>query len=193
VFDTCVHTILNEVNSYIKTRIGTNEEQVVYTNYADLELQQRATSANHKNKIIMSVVDIVQEAINQNPNTYVQQGNNYIIKNLPVNFYVHILFAANYKDSQVLEGLKYLSSIVAFFQYKNHFTTQNTPTLQTSNLEEFSAFLVKLDYQQKEALWSCLNTTYMPSVVYKIGMIPITDMPTFWQEIPAINKIDNPS
>jgi len=193
VFDTCVHTILNETNRYIKTRTGTDEDCVVYANYADLQSQQRNDSITYKNKIIVSVVDLVQETTNQNPTTYIQQGNNYIIKNLPANFYVYMLFAANYKDSRAVEGLKYLASVIAFFQFKNHFTTQNTPTLQNTNLEEFSALLMKLDYQQKEALWSCLNTTYMSSVVYKIGMIPITDTPEIWPEIPALSTINNPN
>jgi hypothetical protein len=183
-----------ELNRYIKTRTGAEEDQVLYLNYADLQSPpSRDTSIAYNNKVIMSVVDIVQETINQNPSTYVQQGNNYIIKNLPLNFYVHILFAANYKGSNAIRGLRYLASVIAFFQSKGHFTVQNTTALQTSDLEEFSAFMVKLDYQQKKALWSCLGTTYMPSVVYKVGMIPITDIPEMWPEIPAINKINTPS
>jgi hypothetical protein len=192
VFDTCVHTILNETNKYIKTRTGIDEDCVIYANYADLQYQQRNDSI-YKNRILVSVVDIVQETTNQNPTTYIQQGNNYIIKNLPANFYVYMLFAANYKDSRTVEGLKYLASVIAFFQSKNHFTIQNTPTLQVTNLEEFSAFPVKLDYQQKRALWGCLSTTYLPSVLYKIGIIPITDIPEIWPEIPAISTINNPS
>eukprot|EP01132_Coremiostelium_polycephalum_P000723 gene723-896_t len=188
VFDTCIHTVLTELNNYLRTRAGYTET-VQYSNYAELYMQELSTSEDHRNRIVMSVVGITPENMNQNPTRYVPQGNGYIIQNMPINFYLHVLFSANYQGNSAIEGLKYLSYVVAFFQSKDHFTLQNTPSLQGTSLKEFSAFLVKSDYHQKEALWSGLNTAHTPSLIYKIGTIPIADVPAVWPQVAAINKI----
>lgn len=172
----------------MKTQTGSTEDWVIYLNYTDLQLSPALAAYDHK--IIMSLVDIRPEDSNHNPTKYIQQGNNYVLRTVPMNFYIYLLFATNFKGENALAGLRYLSAIIALFQAKNTFTPQNTPSLQVNGLGEFSISLVKLDYQEKSALWSSLQTTYTPSVLYKVGMIPIADTPMPYPEIPAINDID---
>ncbi len=188
VLETYLQTILTEANSYIKTKTASTEDWVIYLNYTDLQLSP--TPATYDNKIIMSLVDIQQEDNNHNPQKYVQQGNHYVLRAVPMNFYIYLLFATNFKGEQALAGLRYLSSIIACFQSKNTFTTQNTPSMQVDGIGEFPISLVKLDYQEKSALWSSLQATYTPSVLYKVGMVPVADTPTMlWPEVPAISDI----
>jgi hypothetical protein len=189
VFDKCIKTILNELNSYIKTRAGINEDQVIYANYSDLATSKSNTANPYTNKIIMTLVDIVHQDTIQSAQTYVRQGNHYISKNSPINFYLHILFAAHFEDKHAIEGLSHLARVIAFFQFKNHFTSKNTPTLSYPELEGISVSLIELSYEQKSLLWRSLNSTYLPSVVYKIGMIPIEDKPEIWPEIPVISDL----
>ena len=192
MFNICVETILIELNRYIKIRIPSTEDAVIYLNYIDLKTQQKESESLYENKIIMSLVDIAQEDISCNPKTYIQQGDKYILKNLPTNFYINLLFATNFKGNNALTGLKYLTLVIAFFQSNNHFTNKNTPSLQATNLEEFSVSLVKLEGQQKNDLWKCLDITYQPSILYKAGLIPIVDV-DIWTDTPVIQEIPNDS
>lgn len=189
MFDKCIKTILDDLNGYIRTRTGVNEDPVIYTNYSELATFKSDTTNSYTNKIIMSLVDIVHQDTIQNTQTYVRQGNHYITKNLPINFYLHVLFAAHFKDKYAIEGLSHLARVIAFFQAKNHFTSKNTPALSASELEGISASLIALDYEQKSVLWGCLKASYIPSVVYKIGMVPIEDTPEIWPEIPVISEL----
>jgi len=188
VLQSYLQTLLTEANSYIKTKTASIEDQVICLNYTDLQISP--APGTYDNKIIMSLVDIRQEDNNHNPQKYIQQGNHYVLRTVPMNFYIYLLFATHFKGEQALAGLRYLSSIIAFFQSKPTFTTQNTPSLQVDDLGEFSISLVKLDYQEKSALWSSLQATYTPSVLYKVGMVPIADTPTRYPEVPAITDID---
>lgn len=187
MLDNYLQIILAEVNSYIKTKRASTEDRVIYSNYTDLQLSPTPTT--YDDKIIMSLVDIRQEDNQNNPAKYVPQGNHYVLRPRPINFYIYLLFAINFKGEQALTGLQYLSHLINFFQNKNTFTFQNTPSLQADNAGEFSISLVKLDYQEKRALWGSLHATYVPSLLYKVGLIPITDMAMLWPEVPAISDI----
>ncbi|OJW73573.1 MAG: hypothetical protein BGO68_02995 [Candidatus Amoebophilus sp. 36-38] len=188
MFDTCIKTILTDLNRHIKARTGLNEDQALYATYTDLA--SPAINNLYTNKVIMSVVDIVHQETTQSSNTYIQQGNNYIVKNLPINFYLYILFAAHFEAEHALEGLSYLARVIAFFNSKNYFTSKNTPDLTYPELDGISVSIINLDHEQKSSLWTCLKSTYMPSVVYKIGMIPIEDN-AIWPTVPPINEIYN--
>lgn len=189
MFDTCIKIILNDLNRYIKTKAGLNEDQVVYATHTDLATEQETTPNQYTNKVIMSLVDIVHQETAQNPNKYVRQGDQYIIKSLPINFYLYLLFSANFKGEHGIQGLNYLTKVIAFFHSKSYFTSKNTPDLPYPELEGMSVSLVKFDNEQKSALWGSLNATYMPSVLYKVGLIPVQDIPEAWPTAPEIDSI----
>ena len=189
MFDTSIKTILADLNRHIKARTGLNEDPVVYATYTDLQSVTTNLTNVYANKITMSVVDIEHHETTQAPNTYIQQGNNYVIKNLPINFYLHILFSAHFEAAQSLQGLSNLTRVIAFFNFKNYFTAKNTPNLIYPELDGITVSIVNLDYEQRSHLWNCLQATYMPSVVYKMGMIPVHDDAEVWPTVPPVDQI----
>lgn len=74
-----------------------------------------------------SLVDIIREELRGDTKEYISQGNSFMVKNPPITFSIHILFATCFEVKHMLEGLKYLSMVIAFFQYKNYFNAKNIP------------------------------------------------------------------
>ena len=187
MIDSCLDLMRNELNARIKDRTGVREEKVVLTN---LGRQIDLDEAHLANKTVMSVVDIVQEEQGSTDEEYVPQGDgSYITQSQPIKFNVYILFSAYYKLDHVLEGFKYLSLVIAFFQSKNYFDVSNTSPLQQLGLDNLSMELVNLSYQEKSALWKRISTPYVPSVLYKLGIIPVEDTEARGIRVPEIKDI----
>lgn len=186
MFDFFINTLLTELNAYSNAKTGLTEERIIY---AHPQEQAKLVDDQAANKVVMSLVDLLQESLNSGAKAYIPQGNKYITKNQPLTFSFYLLFATYFKANQALEGLRYLTSVIAFFQSKNHFTQQNTPALQQADLDNLSIDLVNLNYQEKSALWTYLGTSYRPSVLYKVGMISVADQTMGSPEIAAIHDI----
>lgn len=65
----------------------------------------------------------------------------------------------------------------------------NMPMLQQLDLSNLSLELMKLSYQEKSALWTCIGAPYMPSVLYKLGIIPVEDKGATRSIVPEIRDI----
>ena len=183
----CLDLIRTELNAHIKTRAEIEEDKIILANLGG---QGPAEEAQLVNKVTMSVVDIVQEEQGDTSQEYIpQRGGGYLTQNQPLNFNIHLLFSAYSKTGYVLEGLKYLSLVIAFFQSKNYFDTGNTPLLQQLDLDSISMELVNLSYQEKSALWTYIGAPYVPSVLYKLGIIPVEDKEAIRGVVPEIRDI----
>ncbi|MCG8339815.1 MAG: DUF4255 domain-containing protein [Cytophagales bacterium] len=188
MLDRCLNVILTEINSYIHTKGKEGDSSDDKVIVADLASQEGVGDSTRENKIIMSLVNISKEELGSNAKQYIPQGNGYIAKNPPLTFSLYILFSNYFKSRQLLEGLGYLSMVIAFFQSKNHFTVQNTPSLQENELDNISVELIELSAQEKSSLWGYLGVKYLPSVLYKVGIIPIED-DMFVKEVSTVEDI----
>lgn len=183
----CIKLLLAEINAHIKARSGVGEEKVML---ADLGVEATKSASEKGSAVLMSVVDIVKEEWSSNNKEYIpQSGGGYVTKSQPINFNLHLLFSSHTKPGHTLEGLKYLSLVIAFFQSKSYFDTLNTPSLQQLNLHNLSVELLDLEYEEKNALWSRIGIPYVPSVLYKLGTIPVEDQEAIGTDVPEIKDI----
>jgi hypothetical protein len=95
-----------------------------------------------------------------------------IYKNPPIYLNLDILFAANYTDYYT--SLLLISNVIKFFQFQNVFTPLNSPNLPPG-IEELIFDLKTLSLQDLNNLWGILGSKYIPSVVYKMRLIIISD------------------
>ena len=181
MLDTCLNVLLTELDNYIQAKTGT-EAKIIYAH------PEEPTNTT-KDQIIMSLVDIVKEESGGDVKSYIPQGNGFVAKSSPVNLSLYILFSASFSPKNAFEGLKYLSLVVAFFQHKNYFDATNTPLLKQSALDKLSVSWVDLDQQAKSELWKRMGVHYIPSVLYRVGTIPIEDADDIGIKIPGINDI----
>lgn len=132
-----------------------------------------ATGANASASAFITLVNIEEDRISKSPEGYMRQTNSSIIyKNPKVFLNLYLLFSVNL--SSYPESLKRLSYIIQFFQYQNVFTTLNSPGLPEGT-EKLILDLSTLSFQDLNNLWGILGSKYLPSVMYKLRLIKISE------------------
>lgn len=138
-----------------------------------------------ENHIIVSLVNVEEDRISRPVNNYAMANQQVVYKNPPVFLNLEVLFTPYYTD--YTSSLLQLSNIVKFFQNKNLFTTLNAPELPAA-VDELIFDLKTLSLQDLNNLWGILGSKYIPSVIYKVRLVKITqDLQQ--GNVPLINEI----
>jgi hypothetical protein len=131
-----------------------------------------STDSTLQNMIIVSLIKIEEDRISRSPDNYVRIDQQVIYRNPPVYLNLDILFTANYENYKT--SLLLLSFVIQFFQFQNVFTPQNSPDLP-KGIEELIFDMKTLSLQDLNNLWGILGSKYIPSIVYKLRLIQISD------------------
>ena len=174
--------IVEELNNFLKRRFQEREAKVILS---DLVKQDGSVPAAGANKIICSLVNMEQERTSL---SFGQQ--NSVKTNPPVNLNLYVLFAAYFPETVYEESLKFLSSVIGFFQGKQVFTPQNTPGLSAS-VQKIAVEITNLTFHEQSNLCATLGAKYIPSVLLKMRMITITE-DMILEEIPEITEVGTP-
>lgn len=84
---------------------------------------------------------------------------------------LHVLIAAGRQLDTWEETLVSLSSAVTYFQSRRFFDSKEFPTL--APIDKLLVELQTLDFETQNHIWGALGAKYVPSVVYKVGVITI--------------------
>ena len=87
------------------------------------------------------------------------------------------------------EALKYLSAVIGFFHAKPVFNSNNSPELGDKEIQKLIFDLYHQDSNAKNNLWSTLGAKYMPSIMYKVRLLTMTDF-SIQQQIDGIHAVD---
>ncbi|HLT06671.1 MAG TPA: DUF4255 domain-containing protein [Cyclobacteriaceae bacterium] len=191
--------IKDEVQRYLISRSVVGEGQVILGNIALLESQEVMTD-----KLILSVVNIEEEAALKNGQTYLKNpiGNNIESVQPPVYLNLYLLFSAtlsssdNSIDISYQSALSRISQVIEFFQSKKVFTLQNSPNFSPTSMEADEANyyelrlipeLYTLSFEQINHLWGSLGGKQSPFVLYKIRLVKIQGQIS--ADVPLIESI----
>lgn len=163
-----VSSIVSQLNEYIKIRFPEPEAKVIISNLVG---QDGSIPIGTTNKVICSLVNIEQER-HLSGGRHLTMGKS--VKNPPINLDLYIMFSANFTDTNYLEGLRFLSLVTRFFQGKSLFSPRDTPGLSASH-QKITFNMFNLDIGNLSNLWGAIGAKYMPSVVYKVRMITISE------------------
>ena len=181
--------IVQELNRFWKKKHNITEEKAVMSHLVNAD---GSIAIQEPDKIVVTLTNIEMDRTKSNTASYEQNTRgNFVKVNPPVNVNLYLLFSAYFTNENYTEGLKFISSVIAFFQNRSGiFTLQNTPGLgeNAALLEKFTAELLPLEYRDVSNVWSGLGAKYLPSVLYRLRTLPIEHRdPT--PEIPAIKKV----
>jgi hypothetical protein len=164
------HIVL-ELNTYFKLiSPSSGGDRIVFGTLFDLDGQVNTAT---KGKVVVSVVNVEEEGIYRSVDLYRKRndGTSELVKpEIRINLYV--LFVANLGDYE--EILKAISHIISFFQLRPSFDYSNIPSLADRE-GRISVELFSMTFEQQNHLWGALGGKYMPSVMYKIGIVGIRD------------------
>jgi Pvc16 N-terminal domain len=175
--------LIFEVLDYLKSEINVSEKGVGEGEFANLgnisklENNSSPSSAMAQDKIIVTVVNIEEEKTLKNNPHYVRKGDGIEKRNPTLFLNLYVLFCA---PSETYENaLTYISRIVGFFQKKTLFNSENASEELSksfpSKVEKLVVEIVSLNFEQLNHLWGILGGKYMPSILYKIRMVPIQE------------------
>ena len=98
------------------------------------------------------------------------------------------MYSAYFSSENVDEAFKFLTALIAFFQRKTVFTPQNTPML-SPQIDKITFEMINLDLNEMSNLWAAIGAKYIPSVIYKVRKISITEEAII-ADVPIISGID---
>lgn len=136
------------------------------------------TAALSADMILISLVKISEENTLRN-GKYSKLNQNFktVYKNRPIHANLFVLFSCNHTDYNL--SLTMLSQVVEFFQGQNVFTHldgQNGVINNIGNPDEKFKLILELQdlsFEQINYIWSSLGGKQLPSVMYKVRVIPL--------------------
>jgi hypothetical protein len=130
-------------------------------------------SANEaaRDKIVMMLYSIVKETTTSTHSP--AQAGPGGFSNVPPPLYLDLdlAFIANFPPRRYTDGLAALSRVIGFFQQNPILSQTNTPNLDP-RLSKLTMDFLNLDVTQVNYVMSMLGVSYMPSVFYRLRMLP---------------------
>jgi hypothetical protein len=179
-----IHTALrfltDELNAYLRLRLGVtgeNEDKAFLTGVASGQ-----ELLIPENSLGVSLINIEEERVFKEQRSMVLNEDHVFEKSNPeVKLNLYMLISANFQSSEAEpsdayeEGLKQLSYAITFFQSKNVFTPDTSPSMAVtdSGMKKLVVELFSYNFEQLYNFWSVVGTSYLPSVLYKVKVVRI--------------------
>lgn len=165
--------IASEINHHYDNPVTPAiEEFVKLGNISQLDSGSGAANAELQSKVILTVVNIDEEKTLKNNPHYIKQGETVVKRNPTIFLNLYIL--ASCADDDYETALTKISRVIGFFQQKYVFTADNAQVpFPEENVEKIVMDLFSLNFEQINHLWGILGGKYIPSVLYKLRLIPM--------------------
>lgn len=161
--------IRDKLDEFFKNQDPQLEDWVILSNIVDPE--GRVNDAA-RNKIVMCLAGIEHDTTVATWNRTTPAGSNqYGVVTPPININLLVFFYANFYDKNYVEGLSLIAGVVSFFQQNPWFTHASLLGLDTS-IDKVAMEMTNMDPTQTNYLVGMLGAKYLPSVLYKLRMIP---------------------
>ena len=173
MIDVSLKFIISELNNYLNQKLSldvASKDAVILGNIA--RLNDQGDNSELQEKIILSLVNLEEERMLKSPEKFARVDDQLVQRSPMVHLNLYCLFSAN--KSKYNEALKYLSYVIQFFQHRNVFTRQNSPTLDQA-IGKLILDMYTINFEQINHLWGTLGGKYVPSVLYKMRMITIDE------------------
>lgn len=171
VLERSLSFIQGQLDTYLKQKMGDNDnkEKVVLSEL----LKQNGEVAIEQDQVALTLVNIEEERVAKNQEAYLRQENGTHQKTNPeIKLNLYLLFVARY--GQYDEALKAISHVISFFQSRNVFDRTKYPEMDES-LDRLVFDLQTMSFEQMNHLWGALGAKYMPSVLYKMRVLTVSE------------------
>ena len=128
-------------------------------------------------KVVVSLLNLEEEATLKNAPHYSIKDNKTEYKNPPVHLNLFLLISANCETYD--KSLRSISKVIEFFQGKKVFTSSNTIYDRTNvsfDVLDYFRFTTELftpSFEELNNIWGTMGGRQLPSVIYKIQLIKI--------------------
>lgn len=175
--------VVSELNGYFNVRSQIPDRAVA----GSLFNLQGKVNQQVNDKVVMSLVNVEEDRTYRSVETFEKRpdGTSEQVKP-PIKVNLYVLFVANLSDYE--EAVKAVDQVMSFFQHRPAFDYASIAEL--ADREGRMVFeLHSLSFEQVNHLWGALGAKYMPSVLYKVGVVDIRDR-QLEAEVPPVQEID---
>lgn len=180
--------VSKRLNEFIRNAIPRPEDWVILSNIVE---QDGLPYEEAKDKIVMFLANVQRESTisTANPNVPIA-GDRYARVSPPIYIDLFVLFYANFSGKSYAEGLSAIAMTIRFFQQNLWFTHENLPGLDP-RIDKLTFEMTNLDPVDLSHLMGLAGAKYLPSVYYKVRMIPFVS-DAIQSETPAVQGLQAP-
>jgi hypothetical protein len=174
VIDQALDFLRIQVDNYLRMKLDplVSTPFIQLANIAWHDSETATGTSGDASDAFISLVSIEEDRVSKSQENFVRSNNTIIYKNPKVYLNLYLLFSVNM--ASYTESLKRLSYIIQFFQYRNVFTPVTSPSLPVG-IEQLIFDLYTLSFQDLNNLWGIMGSKYLPSAIYKMRLISISE------------------
>ena len=178
--------IARELNAYLNLRSpGGNAERAVAGSLFDLK---GVPNKDVENRAVLQIVNVEQNHAYGSTERYQTRADGVHERIRPeMRLNVYVLLIGNLDNYN--EALKALSDGIAFFQNNHTFEVSGT---NGNGASRVIFDLYSMTFEQQNHLWAALGAKYMPSVLYKAGIVDIRDTQVEAEVAPVVEIAAGP-
>ncbi len=169
--DAVLNVLKDKLNEYFKNVVGATESNIV--EFIDTNSNDPISFTN--DKITPFLINISEDRKFRNPDQYSGVTRNGIRTQMNPEIRIELLVLFVSKFGNYNQALRFLSHVLKFFQANRVFNPLTAPQLADENVEKLTVELVSLPLEEQNQGWHSLNTSYLPSVLYKIRLVSFID------------------
>lgn len=170
LIDSTLHLISSRLNEHLRLRGELAEDAVALSNLVELD---GAVAPHIENRLVLFIVNLAREESfspqHRRMGSSSGEGQPTGYPELQLN--LHLMVAAHFPGNY-REALKFISAAISFFQGNPVFTRAGSPGLDPS-LDKVVLEIQNLNVQDLSNLWGILGGKYLPSILYRVRMIPV--------------------
>ncbi len=175
------------LNQNFKNQYGFTDNKVVISSLLD---NSGTVPAELEDRIVCFLLSVDEETTLRNKSSKpLSSGSRFLEKSSPLFLNLNLVFCANFKSKNYLEGLNYLSQILSFFQ-NNRIINPGSIQGISRRVERITFELCTLNYDNISQVWSAVGSKLLPSAIYKVGLLVLDDTP-IKGITPAISSTDS--
>ena len=168
-----VARVVEELNRYLELRAPTlTPPRAVADSLFDIEGKPKVAAAE---KVVVSLVNVEQDRVYRSIDPFERPSEGATTAHFvrpEININLYLLFIANLSDYD--EAMKAVTYVISFFQRGSIFPISD-PDWDSDQEVRMSLELFTLSFEQQNHLWGTLGSKFMPSVLYKAGLLKVRD------------------
>ncbi|MEM0999905.1 MAG: DUF4255 domain-containing protein [Bacteroidota bacterium] len=169
-----IHTVLGvlkeQLNAYYKIKAKVDDDLV---KFIDSGSNDPVSFTN--NAVTPFLINVSEDRTFRKPDQFrgITQNGIRTQVNPEIRIELLVLFVSKFSD--YAQALNFLSYVIKCFQARRIFNPRNAPALSGENIEKLILELVNLPLEEQNQVWHSLNTSYLPSVLYRIRVLTFLD------------------
>lgn len=146
--------------------------QIVIIDNIAMAEELGGTSNQLNGHVVMSLVNLQEEATLKNAPPYRVTNGRTIYQNPPVSLNLFILFSILHNQYET--SLRLLSRVIEFFQWQKELSFMTAPGMGGISREvKILADLYSLTFEQLNHLWGALGGKQVPFVLYRMRVVAV--------------------